>query len=600
MQHRTAGEPARRRRAVSTLVAATLGLGVLAALGTGGPAGAADKVTFTVGTEQDIDTINPINGVEVIDYEIWNLQYATLTDKAAKDFAVIPGLAESWEISDDGLTVTYKLRDGLKWSDGEPLTAEDVAYTINRSRDEEWVNYTSVTANLDAEAVDDTTVKITSSVPDPKLPVMDVYILPKHVYEKLDADAAYEYDAQDGVGSGPFTVSDVRKGELVRMAKNPNWYGQEPAMDEVIFRIFDTVEGQYQALKTGEIDAVDDVPVEIFVGLDGSGGIEPIAGTQGDFSELAMNAGCGTLGDGHPALKDQKVRQAINYAIDRDLLVEKVINGLGTRGVGLPVSANPAWDLKLPDDQQFLYDPDKAKTLLDEAGWKDTNGDGTRDKDGKELVLRLFNRPTVTGPPLAEFTAGWLKDVGIGTKVSEYDDAQLTAVIGKGEYDLFIWGWTPFVDPDPMLSYFTSDQVTTDPEVPLYNDANWCNDEYDQLYEQQKVELDPAKRMEIVQQMLKIFYEDAPYVVFYKYDVLQGIRNDRWTNFVRQPAETGPVLFTNTSPAYVQLQRVAGSDSGGSNAGLIIGVAAAGVAVLAGVGLWTRSRRRKSEDDERE
>ena len=101
--------------------------------------------------------------------------------------------------------------------------------------------------------------------------------------------------------------------------------------------------------------------------------------------------------------------------------------------------------------------------------------------------------------------------------------------------------------------------------------------------------------------MLKIFYEDAPYVVLYKYDDLQGIRQDRWTNFVRQPAETGPVLFTNTSPAYVQLQRVdgGGGGGGGSSTGLIIGVAAAGVAVLAGVGLWTRSRRRR-DDDERE
>ena len=152
-----------------------------------------------------------------------------------------------------------------------------------------------------------------------------------------------------------------------------------------------------------------------------------------------------------------------------------------------------------------------------------------------------------------------------------------------------------------MLSYFTSSQVTTDPEEPLYNDANWCNDEYDALYEQQKVELDPAKRRDLVKQMLKIFYDDAPYAVLYQYDITQGIRQDRWTNFVRQPAETGPVLFTNTSPAYVELQRVEGDGGGGggSSTGLVIGVAAAGVAVLGGVAFWVRSRRR-GDDDERE
>ena len=159
---------------------------------------------------------------------------------------------------------------------------------------------------------------------------MDAYIVPKHIWEKLDADAAYEYDALDGVASGPFRVAEVKKGEYVRMEKNPNWHGKEPAMDEVVFRIFANAEAQFQALKTGEIDAVDDVPPKVFASLDPNGDIAPIAGNQGDFTELAMNSGCGTLGDGHPALKDPKVRQAINHAVDRDLLVDKVLNGLGT------------------------------------------------------------------------------------------------------------------------------------------------------------------------------------------------------------------------------------------------------------------------------
>ncbi len=589
----------KRRFARSAAAVATITFGLGAFVATS-PANAQDKVTFSVGTTQDIDSINPLVGALVIDYEIWNLQYATLTDKAADDFAVTPGLAESWEVSDDGLTVTYTLREGLQWSDGEPLTAEDVAYTINRSRDEEWINHVSTTANLDAQVIDERTVEITSSVPDPKLPVMDVYIVPKHIYEQYDAEAIYEYDGQDGVGSGPFTVTEVRKGEFIRMAKNPNWHGQEPAMDEVVFRIFADASAQYEALNAGELDAVDDIPAQIFTTLDPDGDVAPIAGNQGGFTELAMNAGCGELGDGHPALEDPKVRQAINYAMDRDLLVEKVLNGLGTPGDALPVSAEPSWyDLGLAEGEGFTYDPERAKALLDEAGWVD-NGSGTREKDGTELKLRLFDRPAAASSAATEFIVGWLDDIGIPTEVKGYDDSQLTPIIGKGEFDLFVWGWVPFVDPDPMLSYFTTDQVTVDPEEPLYNDANWCNEEYDALYEQQKVELDPAKRRELVKQMLQIFYDDAPYAVLYKYDDTQGIRQDRWTNFVRQPAETGPVLFTNTSPAYVQLQQVEGDgDDGGSNTGLIIGVAAAGVAVLAGVGLWVRSRRR-GEDDDRE
>ena len=138
-----------------------------------------------MGDPQGIDSMSPLIGVTVAAFEAWNMQYATLTDKAAKDFSPIPGLAESWKGSDDRLTWTYKLRDGLKWSDGKPLTSEDIAWTINTSRKEEWLNHSAATANLTATAPDPHTVVIKSSVPDPKLPTMDVYILPKHIWGKM-------------------------------------------------------------------------------------------------------------------------------------------------------------------------------------------------------------------------------------------------------------------------------------------------------------------------------------------------------------------------------------------------------------------------------
>ena len=122
-------------------------------------------VTLTVGVTQDVDSPNVTVGYTVAAYELWNLQYATLTDKAADDFATIPGLASTWDASDDGLTYTYHLREGLKWSDGQPLTAEDVAWTVNTSRDQEWYNHSSVTANLDAVALDDAGVKAPKKAP---------------------------------------------------------------------------------------------------------------------------------------------------------------------------------------------------------------------------------------------------------------------------------------------------------------------------------------------------------------------------------------------------------------------------------------------------
>ena len=158
--------------------------------------------------------MNPLIGVTVAAYEAWNIQYATLTDKAASDFHTIPGLAESWKGSKDGLTWTYKLRPGLKWSDGKPLTAEDVAWNVNTSRDEEWINHSATTANLDATAKDDTTLVIKTKVPDPKLPTMDVYILPKHIWGKMSADARGKYAAHRRRRLRPVRARQVREGPV--------------------------------------------------------------------------------------------------------------------------------------------------------------------------------------------------------------------------------------------------------------------------------------------------------------------------------------------------------------------------------------------------
>ena len=120
-----------------------------------------EKVVLTVGIPETYDSFNPVVGVEVPDFDVWNMQYATLTDKAADDFATIPGLAESWEESNGGKTYTYTLREGLEWSDGTPLTAEDVVYTINRAREEQWANYYSTVQNITAKAIDERTIELT-------------------------------------------------------------------------------------------------------------------------------------------------------------------------------------------------------------------------------------------------------------------------------------------------------------------------------------------------------------------------------------------------------------------------------------------------------
>ncbi len=589
----------RRRR----MMAGAVGALAVAAVGWVLPAHAAQDapVTLTVGLLQDLDSPNVTAGYLVSSYEVWNLQYATLTDKAAADFATEPGLAESWTASDGGLTYTYTLREGLTWSDGTPLTADDVAWTVNTSRDQGWMNHSSITANLTATAVDARTVKITSSVPDPKLPTMDVYILPKHIWEEQAAGDITTYDALDGVGSGPFTLQEWKSGQSWTMKANPNYWKGAPAIDQVIFRVFTNADAMVAALKKGEIDAANAVPSSAFADLQSTEGIEAIFGTQGSMTELAMNGMAGGLGDGHPALQDVTVRHAIHHAIDKQVLFDRVINGYGVKGTTLSVSPDPAWKPAIPEAEQYTYDPARAQQLLDDAGYVDTNGDGVREMPGggQELVFRYAERSeSEVAAPIRELVTGWLEQIGIGTEVSVFDDTQLTDVVASGEYDLFVWGWTPFVDPDPMLSYFRCEQLTTSLDSYGYNDANWCSDEFDALYTQQNQELDRTKRIELVHQMLRLFYDESTYVVLFEDAELQAYRTDRFTGWTRQPAETGPVLFSNTSPTYANLVPVGGGgdDDGGMGTGVLIAVIV-GAVVAAGAAVLLITRSRTSRDE---
>ena len=204
--------------------------------------------------------MNPLVGVTVPAYEAWNLQYATLTGKAAKDFAPMPGLAESWTESDGGKTWTYKLRPNLKWSDGQPLTAEDIAYTVNRSARRSGSTTRSVTANLTAKAPRPDTVEITSSVPDPKLPVMDVYILPKHIWEKLDAKQSTSTTARTASAAARSCSTSARRASSPASARTRTTGGGKPKVDRVVLRNFNNPDAMVAALKSGEIDAAEDVP----------------------------------------------------------------------------------------------------------------------------------------------------------------------------------------------------------------------------------------------------------------------------------------------------------------------------------------------------
>jgi peptide/nickel transport system substrate-binding protein len=603
----------RGRRAAGMVVILVL-LALMAAPGVRAQEQPAGKVTFTVGIINDVDSLNPFIGILAETYEVWALMYDYLVGYSQKDFSPVPGLAESWQVSDDELTWTYKIRQGVKWSDGQPLTARDAAYTFNRIMKGtfEQTNYGNYVANIKSvTAPDDTTLVMTTKKPSPSMLRLAVPILPEHIWKNIDEKEVSTFDNEkNAVGSGAFKLEERKTGQFVRLSANKSWWGGAPKIDEVVFRVFNNADAEIQALRKGEIDFADQLDAAPFNSLKSTEGITTVPGEYSGFDELAFNTGAALdtgqpIGDGHPALKDKRVRQAIAHAIDKKALVDRVLGGYGTEATGIIPAIYKDLTFQPSETEAYTFDLAEANRLLDAAGYKDTNGDKVREMpDGsRPLRFRLFTRQeSNTSQQSVQFIRGWLRDIGIATDVKVVEENRLTEIIGQGEFDMFEWGWVVEPDPDYQLSTFTcgSRSYKSGGDVTAnLSDSFYCNPAYDKLYQQQKVTIDPAKRAEIVKQMQRMLYVDAPYVVTFYYDDLQAYRSDRFTGFRPQPDPGGVVLFEYGIYSYLNITTpqaaAASGDDGGSGVPLI--PIAAGVAVIGAAGVLVALRRRSTQDE---
>ena len=567
-------------------------------------------MTFTIGMLNDVDSLNPFTGIVAESYEIWQTMYDTLTSTSAKDFSAVPSLATKWTTSPDGLTWTYTIRSGVKWSDGVPLTAKDVAYTFNRvmKGSYEQTNYGSYVAGITSvTAPNDTTVVMKTKTPSPIMLRLAISILPAHIWSKVSSAQVKSYKNEVGaVGSGPFVLAERKTGQFLRLTANKNYWGGAPKIDELVYRVYGNADALAQALKKGEVDFADNLDADVWESLQNTPGIKAYAGTYFGFDELAFNTGAalddGTpIGDGNPALKNKKVRQALNYAINRDTIVERTLNGNGSTGSTIipPIFAN----LHQKPATPYTFNLAKAGQLLDEAGYK-KGADGKRTTPGGDpLTLRMFVRQESTASQQAgRLIQGWFGELGIPVTLKVVTEDNLTEQIGQGTFDMFEWGWVVEPDPDYQLSTFTCAKRSYKDGGQVYanlSDSFYCNPEYDKLYAQQARQIDPAQRATTVQKMQQILYDDAPYAVIYNYDDLQAY-STKFTGFVAQTPPDGVLLFQYGAWSYLGVQPAetaagasgsADSADGGTSLvaiGGIIAVVAVG-AVLAAT-YWRRRR----------
>ena len=623
---------ARRRTFLSLLTAAVLlgsliaGIGAAVAAGesaspaAGASSAASDspgagKVNYRVGWTRQPDNLNPFIGFESPAFEVWYLTYDSLVGYDPATLSPMKGeastgLATDWTVSDDGLTWTFTIRKNAKWSDGVPLTAKDVAFTYNYIIKNKLANLTAYTRLIEnATALDDYTVQFTCSKPKPDMTRHWVPILPEHVWSKVsakDAERGYQ-NTPPYVGSGPFQCVEWKKNNYVRLVANPTWWGPRPEIDELYFTYYTNGDTVLQDIKAGTIDgAANLVPTQIKQ-LQSQPGITARAIATDGFDQLAFNCYTGPS-KGHPALRDVKFRQALNYALDLQKVADLVFMGYtvpGTTIIPPDYYQDPDWHWDPPAGVKYSYDPAVARQKLDEAGYTDSDGDGVREYKGKPIELRLVARSESTEEQqMAKLIAGWFKDVGIKVKLEVMDSATLSATILNEEngvltpdYDMFIWGWYLDFDPGSMLSYFTKAQIGN------WSDSYWTDPEHEKLYALQGEELDPVKRKEYIDRMQQILYEQSPYIVTDYRPDFEAYNTAKWEGYIAIPDPKGNTLIPPFgNGGYVNFLTIqpkateAAASGGGGNTGLYVGLGVAAVVVIGIVVLVLRRGRSRAEE----
>ncbi len=568
------------------------------------------KVIFVEGTTSSIKSINPLspNTVSSSEYEVLELNYDLLLNFDKNTLAAAPGIADKWSKSSDGLTWTFHIRPGVTWQDGQPLTAHDVAWTFNfvvKNQVGTLSSYFPFSTPDSFSAPDDSTFIWKTSKPTtaPEYPPW-VYILPEHIWGKMTPKEATTFKDLPAVGSGPFELTQWNEKQSWTLTANKHYWGGAPTIDEYTVKFYSDTGAAVAALKTGEIDYMYGMTPDVFNSLKAVQGITTHAGVPPGFVNLIMNtrgsypapdSKGNPIGTGHPALLDPRVRTAIEMAIDKQAIIEKVLRGYGVAGTTVVPPRSTFYHWNPPADQAIPFDIAGANKILDDAGYKDTNGDGVREMPGggRPLIMRLdVENEDPNRLKAAKYIQGYLKQVGISTTIQADTENKTLSFWYANDFDLYMWGWGPDPDPDFMLSTFRTSQCE------VWDDTCYSNKTYDNLYTAQQAATDLNKRQAIIYQMQQIIYKQIPEVVLYYDDFLEAYRSDRWTGFQISPQPNGYLLNQYSSYSVLTLRPLSASQanagSGGISAGVWVGVVAAIVVI---VGLVIMARRRGPRED---
>lgn len=549
-KRRNAGGRMTRRQVIQTLAAGSV-VGGLGARGRAPSASAQARDAVILGMHQELEFLNVLytqggNSLSASKLAQRGLLFLDRDSNWIGELASeVPSL-ENGGVSEDGLTITYTLRDGVTWHDGEPVTSSDVKATWEMIMNPDYAvitrfGYDRISA---VDTPDPLTVVLTFSEPFASWPILFDAIVPKHVID-ANADNLDESEAMRvPIGFGPYRIVEYRTGESIEYAAFDDYWNGRPRIDRFFIRIYPSVDALMQAVAAQEVDLAWAVPISYvpqIEALEGQG-IVLVSAPSANAERYVMNADA----EQNPLFADKALRQALHHAIDKQQIIDALL--FGRAEPGLSEWQGSPW--QNPDLPAYAYDPDRCRELLDSLGWQ-VGDDGIRQKDGQRLA---FSHKTTSGNQLREnvqlLVQQMFRDVGVEMTIDNQRVADLFGTWdqggqwSRGEYQMGGWSHGLRV-PDPEVSNrYLCSEIASEENPAGSQWYRYCNPEVDALLNQQAATFDPEERQRIIFQIQEILHDEAYWIWLYAAETiytapaaLQNFVLHPFANFYWNPQE---------------------------------------------------------------
>jgi peptide/nickel transport system substrate-binding protein len=491
----------------STVFARLLILAVTACAGCGVSANEEDAATIYIHLGAEPGHLNPITSNEAVTSSINEHIYESLLDRDNDTLVLMPQLAESWQVSPDGLVYVFRLKKGVQWSDGVEFTADDVVYSFGVIKDPKTacaplkVYYIDVQS---VEKVDRYTVafryskqyfralEICGTIP----------LVPRHVFDD-GTDFNSHRAGRHPVGTGPFMFERWDTGKRISLVRNDRYRGRSPEIHRIVYKVVQEPNVALQMLKKGEIDLMTVRPIQWVRQTNTEKFLNAFYKLEyynPNYNYIGWNAQ-------RPLFSDRRVRVALTHMVNRDAILEKLNFGLGKVVSGTSYINSRAYNSAV---KPWPYDPERARAILREAGWADTDNDGVLDKNGVMFSFRLtISSASKFSERLATILKEDLSRNGIEMDILRYEWAVFVQKLDARDFDAVTLGWSLGFEEDPYQLWHSS-QIAQGS-----NHCSFSNAEADGLIERFRVEFNEEARIRMLHRLHEILHEEQPYTFLF-------------------------------------------------------------------------------------